>query len=119
MKLYELIVIFNPTLDETTATAEVDKIEKQITGSGGAIEKIERWGLRRMTYRIATHHQGNYVFFLFKSNPGFTTEIERNLRLNENVLRFLTVVSPGIAPAKPIKVVVEDEDEGQFDEYTP
>lgn len=118
MKLYELTVIFNPTLDETTATAEVEKIERQITGSGGAIEKIERWGLKRMTYRIAGHHQGHYVFFLFKSNPGFTTEIERNLRLNENVLRFLSVVSPGIAPPKPIKVIVE-EDDSQFDEYTP
>ncbi len=118
MKLYELTVIFNPTLDDATVQVEVDKIEKQITGSGGQIEKIDRWGMRRMTYRIGGHHQGMYIFFLFRCNPGLTTEIERNLRLNENVLRFLTVVSPGLVPAKPIKVVIE-EDESQFDEYTP
>jgi small subunit ribosomal protein S6 len=117
MKLYELTVIFNPTLDDTVAQAEVDKIEKQITGSDGQIEKVERWGLRRMTYRINGHHQGLYVFFLFRSKPGLNAEIERNLRLNENALRYLTVLSPGIAPAKPVKIAVEEED--QVDEYRP
>ena len=117
MKLYELTVIFNPTLDENTVQSEIEKIEKQITGSGGSIEKIDRWGMRRFTYRIGGHHQGNYIFFLFKANPGLTADIERGLRLNENILRYLTILSPGLTPAaKPIKAI--EEEEGQFEDFT-
>jgi len=116
MKLYELTVIFNPTLDDASIQGEIEKIEKQITGSGGQIEKIDRWGIKRMTYKIQGHHQGMYVFCLFRAKPGLTTEIERSLRLNENVLRFLTILSPGTVAPKPVKTVFEDE-ETQFDEF--
>lgn len=118
MKLYELTVIINPTLDDNTVQTEIDKIEKQITGASGQIEKIDRWGMRRFSYRIGGHHQGNYTFFLFSANPGLTAEIERNLRLNENILRYLTILSPGLTPAaKPIKPI--EEEEGQFEDFTP
>lgn len=117
MRLYELTVIINPTLDDTTVQSEIEKIEKQITGGGGEIEKIDRWGMRRFTYRIAGHHQGLYVLFLFRANPGLTREIERNIRLDENILRFLTALSPGIAPPKPIKVV--EYDEGRYEDFSP
>jgi small subunit ribosomal protein S6 len=115
MRLYELTVIINPTLDDTTVTSEIDKIEKQITGGGGLIEKIDRWGMRRFTYRIQGHHQGLYVLFMYKANSGLNQEIERTLRLNENILRNLTVLSPGIAPPKPLKVV--DDYEGRFEDF--
>jgi small subunit ribosomal protein S6 len=117
MRLYELTVIINPTLDDTSVTSEIEKIEKQITGGGGKIEKIERWGMRRFTYKIAGHHQGLYVMYLFNAESGLNLELERGLRLNENILRFLTVLSPGIAPPKPIKVV--DDDEGRFEDFSP
>jgi small subunit ribosomal protein S6 len=117
MKLYELTIIFNPTLDESAIQSEIEKIEKQISGSGGQIEKIDRWGTKRMTYKIRGHHQGLYVFFLFKAKPGLSSEIERSLRLNENVLRFLTILSPGTVAVKPVKTGFED-DQVQFDEYT-
>ena len=70
MKLYELTVIFNPTLDDNTVQPEIDKIEKQITGSGGQIEKIDRWGMRRFTYRIGGHHQGNLYILPVQGQSG-------------------------------------------------
>ncbi|OGC94563.1 MAG: 30S ribosomal protein S6 [candidate division Zixibacteria bacterium RBG_16_53_22] len=117
MRLYELTIILNPTLDDSSIQTEIDRIEKQITGAGGQIEKIERWGNRRLTYRINTHNQGYYVFILFRAQPGFTTEIERAMRLNENILRFLTILSPGAVAAKPIKAVTIEDEEGQEEEY--
>lgn len=117
MKLYELTLIINPTLDDATVQAEVDKVERQITGSGGKVEKIDRWGIRRFTYRIGGHHQGLYVHFLYQSKPGLSSEIERNLRLNENILRYLTVASPGILPPKPVKTF--EEETPRFDEEPP
>jgi len=118
MRLYELTIIISPTLDDSSIQTEIDKIEKQIAGGGGQIEKIERWGIRRLTYRISTQTQGYYAFFLFNADPGLSSEIERSLRLNENILRYLTVLSPGaVTIAKPVKPVAVDDSEGQFDDY--
>jgi small subunit ribosomal protein S6 len=119
MKLYELTIILNPTLDDASIQAEIDKIERQITGAGGQIEKIERWGNRRLTYRINTQTQGYYVFFMFNSQPGLSTDIERSMRLNENILRFLTVLAPALPAPKPVKAaVVEKVEETQGDDFT-
>jgi len=118
MRLYELTVIFDSSLDESTLQAEIDKIQNRITGSRGKIHKLDRWGNRRMAYEIGNHGQGYYVFFLFECDPGLTTEIERNMRINEAILRFLTVQSPGEAPAaidlKPVDDPVEIDEEETF-----
>ncbi len=108
MRFYELTIIFSTTLDEATIQAEVDKVEKQIVNAGGKIEKIERWGVRRMTYHIKGANQGHYVHFLYQAKPGLSSEIERNLRINEGILRYLTVVSPGIVTPKEIKIPDDD-----------
>ncbi len=108
MKLYELTVILDSSLDESTQTAEIEKIEKSITSSGGKIHKLDRWGNKRLAYEINKQNQGYYVFFLFDANPGLTTEIERGMKLNENILRFLTVVSPEEAPVAEKKKPAEE-----------
>jgi len=114
MKFYELTIIINPTLEDAIVQSEVEKIEKQIVNSGGHIEKIERWGNRRMAYGIQGHHQGNYTVFMFESKPGLTAEIERSIRLNENIIRFLSVVTPGPQKIKPVRipdeVMIEPDD---------
>ena len=102
MKLYELTVIFDSTLDDSSVQAEIDKIQKIITDDKGKVVKIDRWGMRKLAYLIDNHHQGNYVFFLFESNPGLSSRIESGLKINDNVLRYLTVVSEfGIPEEKP------------------
>jgi len=112
MRLYELTVIYNSSLDENTLQSEIDKIQTRITGSGGKIIKLDRWGVKRLAYEIAGQNQGYYVFFLFESEPGLSAELERNMRINENVVRFLTILSPGEAPAPAAKKpVTEDAEE--------
>jgi small subunit ribosomal protein S6 len=108
MKLYELTVIFDSSLDDSSIQAEIDKIQKHITGDGGKVFQVDRWGVRRLAYLIEKHHQGNYVFFLFESNPGLSTEIERGLKINDNVLRYLTVVSEAGLPEEKPAVVAEE-----------
>ena len=114
MRFYELTVIINPTLDDATVQAEIEKVEKFITGSGGRLEKIDRWGGRRMAYEIKGHQTGQYVIFSFESRPGLTSEIEKSLRLNESVIRFMAVVTPGPQKIKPIRipdeVLIESDD---------
>ena len=105
MKLYELTIIFDSSLDDSSIQAEIDKIQTIITDDKGKVAKIDRWGIRKLAYLIENHHQGNYVFFLFESNPGLSSKIERGLKINDNVLRYLTVVSQfGLPEEKPAPV---------------
>lgn len=109
MRLYELTVIIDSSLDESSLTAEIEKIESRIKSSGGKIHKLDRWGNKRLAYEISRQNHGYYVFFLFEAAPGLSAEIERNMRINENILRFLTVASPGEAPATAKSKPEEDE----------
>ena len=99
MRLYELTLIIDSSLDESTIQTEIEKIETRITESGGKIHQLKHWGLKRLAYAIKKHTQGYYVFFLFEANPGLTGEIEKNLKLSENVLRYLSILSPSGIPA--------------------
>ncbi|UCC80852.1 MAG: 30S ribosomal protein S6 [Candidatus Zixiibacteriota bacterium] len=98
MKLYELTVIINSSLEESAVQAEVEKIENQITSAEGKIHKLERWGVRRLTYLIQGFNQGYYVHFLYEGPSRLVSEIERTLRINENILRYLTVQAVSAPP---------------------
>jgi small subunit ribosomal protein S6 len=117
MRLYELTLIIDSSLDESIIQTEIEKIESRITDSGGKIHRLDRWGLKRLAYVIKKQTQGYYVFFLFEADPGLTAEIEKNLKLSENILRYLTILSPSEVPAaeKP----EEAGETGQPDETEP
>ncbi len=117
MRLYELTLIIDSSLDESTIQTEIEKVETRINDSGGKIHRLDRWGLKRLAYEIKKHTQGYYVFFLFEADPGLTTEIEKNLKLTESVLRYLTILSPAEVPKA--EKSGEAEDTGQLDETAP
>jgi len=89
MRNYELVFIAHPDLDEQALAALVEKVQGWITTAGGAIEKAEVWGKRRMAYHIRKQREGQYVYILVSMAPTFVQELERDLRLTESVLRFL------------------------------
>lgn len=89
MRSYELVVVVHPDLDENAFKGMIDKIQSWITDAGGAIDKVDTWGKRRLAYPIRKQREGQYVLFQTQMTPAFTTELERNLRLTEPVMRFL------------------------------
>jgi small subunit ribosomal protein S6 len=89
MRNYEVVVIFRSDLDETTITGLVEKIAGWISSSGGSVSKTDVWGKRRMAYAIRKQIEGYYVLLHANMAASFTTELERNLRLTEAVLRFM------------------------------
>ncbi len=109
MKLYELTIILNSTLEESAMLAEIDKIEKKITSSGGKIHKLDRWGTRRLAYLINGSHQGHYVHFLFEAPSTLLAEMEKLMRINENILRNLVVLAQGPPPEKKKEAESEAE----------
>jgi small subunit ribosomal protein S6 len=89
MRAYELVFIVHPDLDDTAFKDVVQKVSGWITDSGGAVEKVDVWGKRRMAYMIRKQKEGQYVLMNTQMEPSFCVELERNLRFLEPVMRFL------------------------------
>jgi small subunit ribosomal protein S6 len=92
---YELVLILRPDLDEAATTEILEKIETNITDHEGTLLVRDDWGQRKMAYEIQNHQKGRYVLEKFLSSPDLIVEIERRLRIEERVIRFLTVRKPG------------------------
>lgn len=91
MNKYELAVIFLPTLDDEALKAEFESVQKLIERFGGTIDKVDDWGKRKLAYEIKKHTEGFYNFITFDSESTAPIEIERRMRIKENVLRYLIV----------------------------
>ncbi len=89
MREYELIFIVHPDLEETATTEVVDRVKTWITEAGGTVDKVDPWGKRKLAYPIRKQNDGQYFFLQVKMDPSFITEMERNLRFLEPVMRFL------------------------------
>jgi len=92
MRNYELMCIIQPDLDETAMNGVLDKVKGWITEAGGSIDKAEVWGRRRMAYSINKHREGHYVLLNVTMNPAATSDLERNLRYQESIMRHMLSV---------------------------
>ena len=86
---YETVVVTSTKLTEEETTALVEKFKTLITANGGTINNVDTWGKRRLAYPINFKNEGYYVLVQFTAAPEFPRELERNLQINENVMRYL------------------------------
>jgi len=92
MNRYEMTYIIDVSLEEAARKELIERVNGFITAGGGTVEKVdETWGKRRLAYAIDYKTEGWYVLVNFKAHAELPREIERNLQINENVLRYLTV----------------------------
>lgn len=89
MREYELMCVVHPDLDETALNDVVKRISTWITDDGGTVIKTDLWGKRPLAYHIRKQTQGQYVLISMNMDPKFGVMLERNLRFQEPVLRFL------------------------------
>jgi small subunit ribosomal protein S6 len=87
MRHYEVMVILDPTLEERTIQPSLDAFLNVVKSDGGSVEKIDVWGRRRMAYEINKHAEGIYAVIDLQANPAAVQELDRQLNLNESVLR--------------------------------
>lgn len=87
MRAYELMVILDPSLDERTVGSSMEKILNQVTADGGTVDKIDVWGKRTLAYEINDLNEGIYVVAEMHTTPDMASEIDRQLNLNEAVVR--------------------------------
>jgi small subunit ribosomal protein S6 len=87
MHHYELMVILDPEVDERTIAPSLEKFLNVITNDGGTIENVDIWGRRRLAYEINKKAEGIYAVVNFTAAPASTTELDRQLKLSEAVMR--------------------------------
>jgi len=91
MRRYELMVILDPDLEERTVTPSLETYLKIIKDSGGTVDKLDVWGRRRMTFEINKKAEGIYAVVDMRCAPEAVKELDRQLNLNESVLRTKVV----------------------------
>ena len=91
MPLYETVVIARSEITQAQADAVADAATTTIETDGGSIKKREYWGLRPLAYRIKKNRKGHYVLLNINAPAGAVIELERQLKINEDVLRYITV----------------------------
>ena len=87
MRHYELMVILDPSLEERTVAPSLDQFLTVVTSGGGTVEKVDIWGRRRLAYEIAKKTEGIYAVVDLHAEPATVKELDRQLNLNEAVLR--------------------------------
>lgn len=100
---YESIFIIKPTLSDEETEKVIQKMQEIITTGGGEIINVENWGKKKLAYEIKKHKRGHYVLFHLKAEGPLVKELERNYRLNDAVIKFITVKLKGdIVLQKPV-----------------
>lgn len=90
MNKYESVIIINPNIDEEAIKETISKTTDLIT-KDGTVTKVEEMGTKRLAYEINKCKEGYYVLFYYETDPSAIAEIERYFRINENILKFITV----------------------------
>lgn len=91
MRIYEELFIIKPDAPDEEADQFVEQMRSVVTNGGGTLDKVEKWGKRKLAYRVDRYREGAYVLFQFSSAPEVVKELERRLRVSDLVIKFLTV----------------------------
>ncbi|MBW1672400.1 MAG: 30S ribosomal protein S6 [Deltaproteobacteria bacterium] len=111
MNHYETIYIVNPTLDDDSLKEAIDKFSDLIKKLKGTIVKINEWGKRKLAYDVKRFDKGYYVVLDFCALPKMLTELERNLKLDDRILKYITVkIDENVDPKDLVSKEKEIED---------
>lgn len=91
MNKYELLFIIDNSVADEAKDAIVAKMSQVVTDNGGTMEKVDKWGAKKLAYSIGDKEDGYYVLMNFECQPELVAEIERQLRINDQVLRHIVV----------------------------
>ena len=107
MREYEGMLILPAEADEATVSTAVDRIAKVIAPSGGEITNIDRWGRKRFAYEIGRQTEGYYVVVRFTAEPETQQELDRTLKIADEVIRHKVLLLPEKAKATASPASVE------------
>ena len=91
MNKYEALYILNASLDDATKDALIERFKSVVEGEGGSVESVDKWGVKKLAYEIAFKSEGYYVLMTFEAKPETPAELERQMRITDDVMRFIVV----------------------------
>ena len=89
MNQYEVLYIIVPEIDEEATRAAIEKFKGIVEANGGEVTDVNEWGKRKLAYPIDYKTEGTYVLMSFNSAPEFPRELERNMKNDEQILRYM------------------------------
>jgi small subunit ribosomal protein S6 len=92
MREYESVFVLNPSVDEAQVDVELGKIKEFLASRNSEVTEIQKWGRRKLAYEVKKNREGIYTLIRFQADSNVPTELDRRYRLNENMLRYLTVL---------------------------
>ena len=118
MNQYEVMYIIDPTLEDSARIELINRFSNLVKENGGEVDRVDEWGKRRLAYAIQYKTEGYYVLMYIKAPADLPRELERNLQINDNVLRYLVIRYEGELPAKrePLKPYVPRDAAASADE---
>jgi small subunit ribosomal protein S6 len=111
LNAYETVMIIDPAVDEAGVDKQIQKYSELIKNNQGEIAMVEKWGRRKMTYPINSRREGFYVCLQFNSPAALPAELNRNIRLDETIIRHLTIkghVPSAVVAAIPAPAAPEE-----------
>lgn len=110
---YETLVLLHPDQGEAGEQAIVARIRSLLESLGGSVTQVQSWGLRDLAYAIAKQRRAFYVLFEYRATAAALAEAERNLKLMDAVMRFVSVRQAENAPSTPPPVARRDRERGE------
>ena len=110
---YETVCIVKPDVGDDVVKAIIEKAQATVTNDGGTVARFDDWGRRKLAYPIEKKNEGYYFVLTYTSGPGAGKEMERQFKLNEDVLRYQTIVLKELPqlPAQPEAPKAEQAEE--------
>lgn len=90
-RVYEILFIADPNLGEPEVDALTTLVQGFVEKEGGRIQKVEKWGKKRLAYLVGKHREGSYVLIVAEAGPALVKEVERRLKVTDGVIRYVTV----------------------------
>jgi small subunit ribosomal protein S6 len=91
MRVYEELFIMKPDAPEEEVDAYIEQVKALISNGKGTVDKVDKWGIRKLAYRVSKYNEGHYVLFVFSSDGELVREVERRMRVTDLVIKFITV----------------------------
>ena len=108
MELYESLFIIRPSVSDQETTALIEKMKAVAEKTGAQFIKSENWGRKKLAYEVRRERKGTYVYFYFKAPNTTVGELERSYRLEDNIIKFLTVhLEKELVPRRPLEPTEE------------
>lgn len=120
MRSYEALIAYHPEVGEAAIKDQIERVKQIIEGQGGEVTQVVEWGMRDLSYRIKKQRRAFYVVLVFKGDGATVAELERNLRIFEQVLRYMTTqIDPDRPPIelnRPRREGMSEDGEGDGDD---